>query len=61
MAKRGVRLDAETERELVRRDVGHTPYEIYQKLDLGPGSYAIAPSTAARRGVRNAIRKKLRR
>ena len=39
----------------------HAPYEIYQALDLGPGGYAIAPSTSTRRGVQGAIRKKLRR
>jgi Arc/MetJ-type ribon-helix-helix transcriptional regulator len=43
--------------EQVRR----TPYEIYQELDLGPGGYAIAPSTETRRGVTEAIRRKLGR
>jgi Arc/MetJ-type ribon-helix-helix transcriptional regulator len=38
-----------------------TPYEIYQELDLGPGGYAIAPSTETRRGVQTALRRKLRR
>jgi hypothetical protein len=38
-----------------------TPYEIYQELDLGPDGYATAPSTATRRGVQDAIRRKLRR
>lgn len=37
------------------------PYEIYQELDLGPGGYAIAPSTQTRRGVQDAIRRKLKR
>lgn len=55
--KRGLRsLQAE-----VRRGVGRTPYDVYQELDLGPGGYAIAPSTGTRRGVREAIRRKLRR
>lgn len=40
--------------ELPRR----TAYEIYQELDLGPGGYAIAPSTESRRGVREALRRK---
>lgn len=38
-----------------------TPYEIYAALDLGPGGYAVAPSTQVRRGVRRAIRRKLGR
>lgn len=37
------------------------PYDIYQELDLGPGGYAIAPSTQTRRGVQEAIRRKLKR
>ena len=38
-----------------------TPYEIYSELDLGQGGYAIAPSTETRRGVQEAIRRKLNR
>jgi hypothetical protein len=38
---------------------GPTPYEIYEKLNLGPGGAAVAPSSAVRRGVRAAIRRKL--
>jgi hypothetical protein len=38
-----------------------TAQEIYKDLDLGPGGYAIAPSTETRRGVREAIRRKLGR
>lgn len=38
-----------------------TPYEIYEELDLGPGGYAIAPSTETRRGVQAALRRKLGR
>lgn len=37
------------------------PYDLYEKLDLGPGGYAIAPSTDVRRGVTAALRKKLRK
>ena len=36
-------------------------WEIYEELDLGPGGYAIAPSTEVRRGVQEAIRRKLGR
>ena len=38
-----------------------TPQEIYKSLDLGPGGYAIAPSTEVRRGVREALRRKFGR
>ena len=37
------------------------PYDIYQELDLGPGGYAIAPSTQTRRGVQEALSRKLKR
>ena len=55
--KRGLR----SLREQVGRETGRTPYDVYQELDLGPGGYAIAPSTETSRGVREAIRRKLRR
>jgi hypothetical protein len=42
------------------RRASPTPFEIYRELDLGPGGYAIAPSTDVRRGVREALRKKHR-
>jgi len=49
----------------LRREVGQTatrkPYAIYRELDLGPGGYAIAPSTDVKRAVRAALAKKLRR
>jgi hypothetical protein len=38
-----------------------SPYDIYQRLDLGPGGYASVPSTDTRRGVVTALRQKLRR
>jgi hypothetical protein len=37
------------------------PYEVYRRLDLGPGGYTALPSTETRRGVTEAVRKKLRR
>lgn len=43
------------------RTSGPIPYDIYKELDLGPGGYAIAPASEVRRGVRTAIRRKLRR
>jgi hypothetical protein len=38
-----------------------TAWEIYEELDLGEGGYAVAPSTEVRRGVQEAIRRKLGR
>jgi hypothetical protein len=55
--KRGLRsLQTQVRRETIR-----TPYDVYSGLDLGPGGYAIVPSTEVRRGVTRALRKKLRR
>ncbi len=38
-----------------------TPFEVYRKLDLGPGGYAVAPSTQTRRGIEAVLRRKSRR
>ena len=54
--KRGLR----SLQQQVRREAGRTPYDVYQELDLGPGGYAVAPSTDTRRGVREAVRRKVR-
>ncbi len=35
-------------------------YDVYQQLDLGPGGYALAPSTETRRGVQEALRRRRR-
>jgi len=43
------------------RRVARTPFDVYSELDLGSGGYAIRPSTDTRRGVRQAIRRKLGR
>ena len=43
----------------VEAEAQHRPYDIYRQLDLGPGGYAIAPSTETRRGVAKALRRKL--
>ena len=45
----------------VIRESQRIPYDVYEELDLGPGGYAVAPATQSRRGVRAAIRRKLRR
>jgi 8-oxo-dGTP pyrophosphatase MutT (NUDIX family) len=54
--KRGLR----SLQERVRHEATHTPFAIFQEFDLGPGGYAIAPSTDVRRGVRLALAKKHR-
>jgi Arc/MetJ-type ribon-helix-helix transcriptional regulator len=43
------------------QEIRRSAYEVYEGLDLGPGGYAIAPSTETRRGVKEAIRRKLGR
>lgn len=45
------------QRESVDRAV-RSPWEVYRQLDLGPGGYAIGPSTASRQAVREALRRK---
>ena len=45
----------------VVQDAARTPYDVFQRLDLGPGGYAIAPSTDTRHGVADALRRKFRR
>lgn len=48
-------------KQQVRDASGRCPYDFYERLDLGPGGYASAPSTETRRGVATALRKKLRK
>jgi pimeloyl-CoA synthetase len=40
---------------------GATAFAVFSRLDLGPGGYAIAPSTEVRRGVRESLRRRRRR
>jgi hypothetical protein len=47
-------------KQRVSEESGRRPYDVFRELDLGPGGYAVAPSTDTRRGVRAALRKKLR-
>jgi hypothetical protein len=35
-------------------------FDIYRRLDLGPGGYAIAPSTDTRRGMQLALKRRSR-
>ena len=55
--KQGLR----TLRERVGQESRLTPFDVYRQLDLGPGGYAVAPSTRTRQGVASAIRRKLGR
>lgn len=48
-------------KERVEQESDRIPYDVYARLDLGPGGYATGPSTDTRRAVSSAIRKKLRR
>jgi hypothetical protein len=48
-------------KQRVGEQARQSPYDIYQRLDLGPGGYASVPSTETRRGVAAALRKKLQR
>jgi hypothetical protein len=48
-------------KQRVSEESRRRPYDVYRQLDLGPGGYANAPSTETRRGVADALRKKLRR
>ena len=48
-------------KQQVQEASGQRPYDLYERLDLGPGGYAKAPSTETRRGVAMALRKKLRK
>lgn len=45
----------------LRREPTPTAWEVYEKLDLGPGGYAQATGSGAKRAVRDVIRKKHRR
>ena len=57
----GVELFVRARRGMSLTPEGRRLARIYSELDLGPGGYAVASSTAVRRGVRQAIRRKLGR
>ncbi|MDH4080883.1 MAG: hypothetical protein OEU68_13825 [Nitrospira sp.] len=48
-------------RDEVGRRSHQSAFDIYSRLDLGPGGYAIAPSTDIRRGMQVALRRKSHR
>lgn len=38
-----------------------TAWEVYEKIDLGPGGYAVASSSKAKQAIREVVRRKHRR
>jgi hypothetical protein len=44
--------------QLKNGEPARSSYDIYRELDLGPGGYAIGPSTDSRTTVRNLLKKK---
>jgi hypothetical protein len=44
--------------QLKNSEPARSPYDIYRELDLGPGGYAIGPSTDSRAAVRDLLEKK---
>ena len=45
----------------LKEEVAEAPIEIYRRLDLRSGGYAVAPATEAKSAVGEAIRKKYQR
>jgi len=45
-------------REEIARNASATPYEVYEKLDLGAGGYTVAPARRAKRALRDTIARK---
>lgn len=39
-------------------EVAQTPYDVYRRLDLGRGGYALAPATQAKSAVAETVRRK---
>jgi hypothetical protein len=66
-ASRGISVSAALKQGLLalqeqeKAGKARTAYEIYSKLDLGPGGYAIGRSDEVRATVRSVLRKKLKR
>ena len=60
----GMSVSAALKRGLVAVDrenanrLSSKPYEVYRRLDLGPGGYAVAPARRAKVAVKQAIRQK---
>jgi hypothetical protein len=45
----------------LKKTKNKSPYTIFQKLDLGPGGYAAAPSSRTKQAVKEAVLRKLGR
>lgn len=52
--KEGVRLLEET----LAMAPAHAAYDVYSRLDLGPGGYAVGPASKSRDAAREAILRK---
>ena len=48
-------------RRQVSNERATSAWELYERIDLGPGGYASAPARRAKQGAREAIRRKHRR
>jgi hypothetical protein len=48
-------------RRTVQEERSRTPWDLYERIDLGPGGYSVAPARDAKRAVRDTVRKKHRR
>ena len=55
--KRGLRAYAAA----VHDEMAETPYQVFRRLDLGPGRHALAPAERAKTAVVGAIGEKHRR
>ena len=56
VVKRGL----ESYAEIVRDEVAAKPFEVYRRLDLGPGGYALAAASDAKSAMVEALREKHR-
>ena len=52
--KRGIKAY----RQLSQQEGAAHPYDIYKRIELGKGGWALAPAKYAKRAVREAIRRK---
>ena len=48
-------------RRTVQEERSRTPWDLYERIDLGQGGYSVAPARDAKRAVRDTVRKKHRR
>ena len=55
--KRGL----ESYAEAIREDAASTPFDVFRRLELGPGGYALAPARDAKAAVVETLKEKHRR